>query len=163
MLPKYTSSRSSIARDAGRVRGPVRLGRFRRKGAVFSVEMMMVITVLIPLMFALTEFSLLWSAKHLLEAAAFEGARAAAMPAMSPELRRDAAQEAVESVLAKPRFQDPDTGYAMTCEPGNFHGDMVEIRLQLPMTTASPDMLGIIGISIKGKFLTAEAVTARQN
>ena len=137
--------------------------RAQRKGAVFSIEMMMVITVLIPMMFALTEFSLLWSAKHLLQAAAYEGARAAAMPAMTNEQRCLAAEEAVESVLTKPRFLDDTTGYEMTCDAGVLHGDLVRVQLQLPMTTASPDLLGIIGISIEGEFLTVEAVTARQN
>ena len=135
----------------------------RRKGAVFSIEMMMMITFLVPMMFALTEFSLLWSAKHLLQTAAHEGARAAAMPAVDDQQRCLAAQEAIEEVLNKPRFLDDEIGYEMTCDPGMYHGDMVTVGLQLPMTTASPDLLGIIGISIEDRFLTVQAVTARQN
>ena len=135
----------------------------KRRGAVFSIEMMMLISVLIPMMFALTEFSLLWSARHLLNAAAFEAARAAAMPAPTNADRCDAAMDAADSVLVKPRFRDPTIGYTMTCDAGMYHGDMVKIVIEMPMTTASPDLLGIIGISIEDKMLTAEAVAARQN
>ena len=123
----------------------------------------MLISVLIPMMFALTEFSLLWSARHLLNAAAFEAARAAAMPAPTNADRCDAAMDAADSVLVKPRFRDPTIGYTMTCDAGMYHGDMVKIVIEMPMTTASPDLLGIIGISIEDKMLTAEAVAARQN
>ena len=135
----------------------------QRRGAVFSIEMMMLISVLIPMMFALTEFSLFWSARHLLNAAASQPARAAAMPAPTNADRCDAAMEAADSVLIKPRFRDPEIGYTMTCDAGMYHGDMVMIEIEMPMTTASPDLLGIIGISIEDKVLTAQAAAARQN
>ena len=132
----------------------------QRTGAAFSIEMMMVITVLIPMMFALTEFSLLWSAKHLLQAAAYEGARAAAMPALTEEDRCLAAQAAIEAVLVKERFLED---YEMTCDAGMLQGDMVHVQVELPMTSAAPDLLGIIGISIEDELLIVQAVTARQN
>ena len=125
----------------------------------------MVITVLVPLMFALTEFSLLWSARHTLEAAAFEAARAAALPASNNATRRIAAKEAADEVFASARYLDEASGYSFVEEAfdvGRQTGDMVHVQLKLPMTTASPDLLAVIGISIKDKFLTAEAVTARQ-
>ena len=72
-----------------------------------------------------------------------------------------AAEEAVQRVIVRPRLQDPviDT---MQCDVGMYTGDYVTIDLQLPMTAASPDLLGIIGISIEGRFLSAQAVHARQ-
>ena len=153
-------SRNDCSRGVGRAQAALGLRKSQRKGAVFSIEMMMVISVLIPMMFALTEFSLLWSAKHLLQTAAHEAARAAAMPGNEMQ-RCMAAEEAVQRVIVRPRLQDPviDT---MQCDVGMYTGDYVTIDLQLPMTAASPDLLGIIGISIEGRFLSAQAVHARQ-
>ena len=132
----------------------------RRSGAVFSVEMMMAITVIIPLLFALTEFSLLWSARHTLQAASYAGARAAAMPCPTDASRLECAKEAVESVLGNQRFLDEYEFEEF--DAGTDTGDPVTVKLTLPMTAASPDMLAIIGISIEGRALTAETVTRRE-
>ena len=120
----------------------------------------MVISILIPLMFALTEFSLLWSARHSLEAAAHEAARAASLPGTTMQ-REDAAADAVIRVLGRPRLYNPvlDT---MDCDCDDATGGYVTVTLQLPMTAAAPDLLGIIGISIDGQVLTAQAVRHRQ-
>jgi len=147
---------------------PTRRRTFRprralRKGALFSLEMMMGITVLIPLLFALTEFSLLWSAKHTLQAASYEAARAAAMPCPDDETRFACAKEAADSVFANERFLDEEEGYEFEVfQTGAMTNDPVRVKLKLPMTTAAPDLLAIIGISIEGKHLTAETVTRRE-
>jgi Flp pilus assembly protein TadG len=135
-------------------------GRVRRSGAIFSIEMMMVLTILIPLMFALTEFSLLWSANHTLKAASYAAAREASLPAVSEEAREAAARTAAERVLGDEKFIDQ---YILSeFNPGLHTGDPVVVELQLPMTAAAPDLLAMIGISIEDKELRAQSVMRRE-
>jgi Flp pilus assembly protein TadG len=131
-----------------------------RRGAIFSIEMMMVLTILIPLMFALTEFSLLWSANHTLKAASYAAAREASLPAVSDEVREAAARAAAERVLGDEKFI---TAYVLSeFNPGLHTGDPVVVELQLPMTAAAPDLLAMIGISIDEKELRAQSVMRRE-
>ena len=76
--------------------------RRQRVGAVLSVEWLMAFPILVALMFAITQFSLLWSAKHLLEAATYAAAREASLPAANDAARMDAAHAAAARVLVKP-------------------------------------------------------------
>jgi Flp pilus assembly protein TadG len=144
----------------------MRLGhkRNRRVGAILSVEWLMVFPILVAVMFAITEFSLLWSAKHLLEAATYAAAREASLPATSETARRDATETAIERVLASPKYLAIDgSGYQFDeYTVGSNTGDPVRISLSLPMKTAAPDLLKVIGISIDGKRLTATTVMRRE-
>lgn len=117
-------------------------------------------TLLVPIMFGLTEFSLLWSARHALQAASYEAARAAAMPCPNDATREACARQAAERVLERDRYVE---NYELSkFEPGANTGDFVTVELKLPMTSAAPDLLAIIGISIENKFLLAETVTRRE-
>jgi Flp pilus assembly protein TadG len=141
----------------------------RRRGAVLSVEWLLVFPILVAVMFAITEFSLLWSAKHLLEAATYAAAREASLPAFDEDARFAAAQTAAERILADPDFIDEDlsdginSGYEFVeYDVGMHTGDPVVVSLSLPMEKAAPDLLRVIGISIQGKKLTAKTVMRRE-
>ena len=121
--------------------------------------MLMFFPILIALIFALTEFSLLWAANHTLKAASAAAAREASLPAVSEEARYAAAQQACERVL-----NDEDTMAAieMNIDAGLHTGDPVTVDLACPMDAACPDLLAVIGISIKGRNLKAKTVMRRE-
>lgn len=123
-----------------------------RKGAVLTAELLLVLPILFALFMAMCEFSMLWSANHQLKAASYAACREACLPAISIDRRIAAAQEAAERVLHDQRYID---AYRLKIEPGEHTGDMVVVELKLPMTAATPDLLGAIGISIKDKQLIA--------
>ena len=152
----------------------------RRKGAILSIEWLFALPVLIAVMFAVTEFSLLWSAKHLLEAATYAAAREASLPAMDEPTRRAAAVAAAERILGDPDYVvgDPFGPNGTTTAPltqkgyrfdeysvGLQTGDPITITLSMPMDTAAPDLLKVIGISIADratKRLKATTVIRRE-
>lgn len=137
----------------------------RRQGAILSVEWLVVFPILVALMFAIFEFSLLWSARNLLEAATYAAAREASLPAVDEPTRYAAAVAAAEAIL-DPRFIDvpsgtADAGTGYTVDEftvGTYTGDPITVTLSLPMTTAAPDLLEVVGISIEGQRLTATTV-----
>lgn len=154
---KMNATFLAAAARGGRVRGCMS----RRRGAILSIEMMMLLSILIPLTFAITEFSLLWSARHTLEAATYEAARAAAMPSFDEPTARAAAEAAADRVLADPDFQS-QREITVTFEVDPAGRGFVTVNIRLPMTAAAPDLLEIIGISIEDKFLTASTVARRE-
>ena len=153
-------------------------GSRQRVGAILSVEWLMVFPILVAVMFAITEFSLLWSAKHLLEAATYAAAREASLPASDSQLpvgdeddRLRAAISAAERIFGKPKYVAGDPldasnalGYRVDdYDFGDHTGDSIEITLSLPMTPpAAPDLLKVMGISLKDKRLTATTVMRRE-
>jgi hypothetical protein len=146
-------------RQAARLRAGAMRG-VRRRGGIFSIEMMMVLTILIPVMFALTEFSLLWSANHTLKAASYAAAREASLPAVNDDAREIAARAAAERVLGEDKFID---AYELAeFDPGLHTGDPVIVRLRLPMSSAAPDLLAMIGLSIENRQLQAQSVMRRE-
>lgn len=138
----------------------------------------MVFPILVALMFAITEFSLLWSAKHLLEAATYAAAREASLPASDSQLpvgdddeRLQAAISAAEQILGNPKYVVGDpldsnnaSGYRIDdYDFGQHTGDPIQITLSLPMKdTAAPDLLKVLGISLGNKRLTATTVMRRE-
>jgi hypothetical protein len=135
--------------------------RRRRSGAVLSVEWLLVFPILVAIMFAITEFSLLWSAKHSLEAATYAAAREASLPAIDETARLAAAESAAERVLGNPKYI-AQYEFEETTDFGLHTGDPMVVELSMPMSAASPDLLAVIGISIDGKRLTARTVMRRE-
>lgn len=137
------------------------------------MEWLLALPILIAVMFAVTEFSLLWSAKHLLEAATYAAAREASLPAIDEDTRQNAAIAAAERVLQDPDYVVGDPFGPLTQKGYRFDaysvgvqtGDPITISLSLPMSTAAPDLLKVIGISIadrETKRLQATAVLRRE-
>ncbi len=123
--------------------------------------MMLLLSILIPLTFAITEFSLLWSARHSLEAATYEAARAAAMPSIDDNAAIAAAEAAADRVLADPDFQR-QRRITVTFDVDRAGRGFATVNIQLPMTAAAPDLLKIINISIEDKVLSASTVARRE-
>jgi hypothetical protein len=128
---------------------------------VLSVEWLLVFPILVAIMFAITEFSLLWSAKHSLEAATYAAAREASLPAIDEAARLAAAEAAAERVLGNPKYI-AQYQFEDSTDFGLHTGDPMVVELSMPMSAASPDLLAVIGISIDEKRLTARTVMRRE-
>lgn len=132
----------------------------RRVGAVLSIEWLILGPIFIALMFAITEFSLLWSANRSLESATFAACREATLIAIDEDARFAGAVAAAERTLGDAKYIE---AYNIeTYDPGVHTGDPVIVELNMPMEAAAPDLLAIIGISIEGKKLQARAVMRRE-
>jgi hypothetical protein len=140
----------------------------RRKGAVLSIELVMVLPILLVVLLASVEFGILLMATQGVGAAANVGARAAALPSSS----RARVEAAVNAALDGWVWQDehevvifvnnnrvtPTDDYLASA----VTGDVVSVTVNVPMDQAAPDLLRYFGISIAGKELTTTYVTRKE-
>lgn len=113
-----------------------------------SVELLLTLPVLTLILFALFEGALLLLAhSELVEATRF-GARKATHPSVRPE----DVSAAVRTKL-HPRLRN---AAEVAVDPGEHSGDVVRVAVRVPMNRAAPDLLGPIGLSLRGRSLFAE-------
>jgi hypothetical protein len=82
------------------------------------------------------------------------GARKASLPGATAE----SVEAEVRNVLS-PRLQ---TGIQVGVDVGLHSGDVVVVSVQTPMTSASPDLLWPIGLSLNGRNLYSETRMIRE-
>ena len=127
----------------------------RRRGAILSMELIFVLPIVIGLLFAIVEFSMLWSASHLVKAASTAGCRVATFPGSNLA----AVQESVAMALGKPAL-------AQNCQievQGGFaSGDEVSVAVRVPMAAAAPDLLGFFGFGLNDRLLVAQTVMRKE-
>ncbi len=120
----------------------------KRRGFL-TMEFAMVMPILAVVLFALFEFSLLFSARTSVVEACRKGARLATVPGVHPA---DVEHE-VRRVLP--------TRLSNQCQVrtivGENTGDAVSVVVRVPMQFASPDLLWPIGFSLKGQYLQSES------
>lgn len=121
----------------------------RRRGAILSMEMVLVLPIFLLLVFSIVEFSLLMSAQSRLAEAARQGVRLLSMSGC-PESH---VREAVNSLLG-PKLKGQ---CRMEIAPAGHAGEMAHVRLQVPMICACPDLLWMTGFSLHGRSLHADA------
>ncbi len=119
-----------------------------RRG-ILTMEFVMVMPILAVVLFALFEFSLLFSARTSVVEACRTGARLATVPGVQPyEIEAE-----VRRVLP--------TRLSQQCQVrtivGENAGDPVSVVIQVPMQAASPDLLWPIGFGLKGQFFQSES------
>jgi len=112
-----------------------------------TMELALTLPILGLLLFALFEFSLLFTARSSLVEASRAGARKAALAGAQPQ---DVETE-VRSVL-KRRFR---RSTEIRAELGRHSGDDVSVTVSVPMTKAAPNLLWPIGYSLEGRNLQA--------
>jgi len=134
-------------------------GRRERCGALLSIELMLVLPVVIILLLAIVEFSMLWSANQLVKTASHAGCRVATLPAVSLEETEAAAERAVTVALAKRPLIN---AYRLRLESGQFAGDAVCCEVRLPMAAAAPNLLAVFGFDLDGRELVARSVMRKE-
>jgi len=110
--------------------------------------------ILLIVLMAIFEFSLLFLARGELVDASREGARVAALPGAS--------QESVEWVVREnvaPRFRN---AVVVDVSGGAQSGEVITVAVRVPMRSASPDLLWPVGYSLKDQTLVAETRILRE-
>lgn len=122
----------------------------RRRGRGFvSLEVILVLPMLLLLLLGLLEFSILFSARGQVIDAAQAGARFATLHGVQAADVETEIQHTLTPNLAK---------YAkVETRIGQFSGEEVLVRIRVPMSAATPDLLWPIGYSIRNQELVGEA------
>jgi len=129
-----------------------------RRGAgrhgVLSMELVLTLPILFVLLLGLFEFTLLFYSRSLIVEASRVGARKASLPGATAE----SVEAEVRQVLA-PRLQE---GLQVQVDVGIHSGDVVMVAVETPMTSASPDLLWPIGVTLSGHNLYSETRMIRE-
>jgi hypothetical protein len=137
---------------------PLGEGR-RRRGAVLSFELLLVLPVAVALVVALCEFGMLWAGAHKVHLAAQAACRVGTRPCSDPALHQQAVQQAAERALVDKRL---GASHRLTFVPGEHTGDPVIVEIRVPMGAAAPDMLAMFGFSLKDRYLESRVVMAKE-
>lgn len=123
--------------------------RSARMGAILSMELVLVLPIILLLLFAVCEFSMLASAQTQVSDSARNTARLMSISGMP-------AAEAETAVL---KLLGPglSRGARVRVQAGQFPGDSCQITVFVPMNNATPDLLWMTGFSVKDRFMTGHA------
>jgi hypothetical protein len=143
MVPiRYTSS------------SPARRVSARRRTGLATAELALTLPILLIVLMAIFEFSLLFLARGELVDASREGARVAALPGANQESVEWAVRENVA-----PRFRN---AVVVDVSGGAQSGELITVAVRVPMRSASPDLLWPVGYSLKDQTLVAETRILRE-
>lgn len=120
-----------------------------RRGAILSMELVLVLPIFLLLIFSIVEFSLLMSARTRVSDAARQGVRLLSLSSCSA----DEVRETVISVLGSSLGRQ----CRVDVRPGAAVGDTAHVHVSVPMQNASPDLLWPTGFSVTGRWLEADA------
>lgn len=126
----------------------------RARRGLATAELAFTLPILLIVLMAIFEFSLLFLARGELVEASREGARVAVLPGASYET----VEWAVRQNLT-PRLRD---SAEIEIGGGDRAGELTTVAVRVPMQLASPDLLWPIGYSLKGQSLFAETRMMRE-
>jgi Flp pilus assembly protein TadG len=143
---------TGIAKDrAGR--------RKRRAGAVFSLELLLVLPILLTVCFGVVELSMLLMGMQRVQAASCAACRIGTLPASDLVEQDQAMRQAAAYALGTVAMSDT---FEMRSQIGQYAGDPVVVEVTAPMSAAAPDLLKIIGFSLQGREMTAQTRMCKQ-
>lgn len=128
--------------------------RAARRGAVLSMEFALTLPILLVVLMALVEFSMLFFARGEVVEAARAGARHVSIGG--------ATQEDVERVVRRSLGPRLGRGATVGVEFGRCSGDAVAVAVQVPMPHAAPNLLWPIGYDIDGQTISAQSQAVRE-
>jgi Flp pilus assembly protein TadG len=145
----------------------------RRRGAVLSLELIMVMPVLLMVLLATVEFGILLMSSQGVGAAAAVGSRNAALPSSTRATVVAAVDSALVGYVWKNTrevevFVDSGSGFVKdTPMPGTLlanapSGSIVSVTVNVEMDNAAPDLLKYFGLSLNNKYLTTTYVTRKE-
>ena len=130
-----------------------------RAGAVFTLELLLVLPILLIVGLALVELSLLLMGMQRVQAASSAACQVATLPASDPVALQEAMDDAAKGALATEGLV---ASYEMQSLVGPYVGDPVTVEVSAPMTAAAPDLLRMIGFSLQGRQLVARTRMCKQ-
>ncbi len=132
--------------------------RQTRRG-VLALEMLLFLPVLLGVLLATVEFSMLLVAEQQVLIASREGARVAAQGGDTTDI-----QNAVQVFLGNGRLGQATVTAILTDQSGQPipSGGAVAVSVSLPATQAVPDLLVLLGYSISGDTLVGTTVLRKE-
>jgi Flp pilus assembly protein TadG len=121
----------------------------KRRGAILSMELVLILPIFLLLVFAIVEFSMLMSAHTRVANAAQSGARLMSLRGASAEEVRDQVNSLLGASLAR--------NCLIEVHPARHAGDIGRVTVRVPMQNASPDLLWIAGYSLTSRSICADA------
>lgn len=124
-------------------------GGLRRRGAILSMELVLILPIFLMLILSMAEFSMLMSARTRVCDAARQGSRMLCLGGQSP----DQIRSQLVAILG--------SGMGRQCQieiqPAAGPGDLGNVQIRVPMHCATPDLLWMTGFSVRNRFLEADA------
>ena len=139
----------------------IRVGRRRcaRRGTVLTIEMLLLIPLLLVIVFAIAQYSMMLMATQAISASASVGVRQAILPGAT----NAGVENAVRSALAGWSFQDDndldvqiyveDMPHGAPAVENAVTGEDVTVSVSVPATRVAPNALLLVGISIDSTAL----------
>ncbi|MGE0528972.1 MAG: TadE/TadG family type IV pilus assembly protein [Bdellovibrionales bacterium] len=140
------------------MRNPTKKDRRKRQG-MLSLELLLVLPVILIVVLAGVEFSLMFLAKQQLTAASREGARVASVGGNAMEV-----QNVVYFYLGAGNWQKATVQTILTDQSGNPlpSGAPVRVIVSIPAAQAVPDILGPFGFSIAQDVISAQTTMRKE-
>ena len=129
-----------------------------RKGAILSMELVLVLPIFLLLIFSIIEFSMLMSAQTRVANAAQNGARMLSICGMASPAVETEIKSRVQQLLGPALAQQS----VITITPGAYASDLGRIHVQVPMRNACPDLLWMTGFSVASRSIHCDAAMAME-
>ncbi|MEJ7592541.1 MAG: TadE/TadG family type IV pilus assembly protein [Planctomycetaceae bacterium] len=129
-----------------------------RKGAILSMELVLVLPIFLMLIFSIVEFSMLMSAQTRVANAAQNGARLLSICGMPSVAAEAEVKTRVERLLGPSLARQ----CVITIDPGNYASDLGHVYVQVPMRNACPDLLWMTGFSVANRSINCDAAMAME-
>ena len=129
-----------------------------RKGAILSMELVLVLPIFLLLIFSIVEFSMLMSAQTRVANAAQNGARMLSICGV-PSASAEAEVRARVKQLLGPALAHQSV---VTIQPGSYASDLGRVHVQVPMRNACPDLLWMTGFSVSHRTINCDAAMAME-
>ena len=129
-----------------------------RKGAILSMELVLVLPIFLLLIFSIVEFSMLMSAQTRVANAAQNGARLLSVCGMPSVAAETEVKSRVEQLLGPALAKQ----CVITIDPGDYASDLGHVYVQVPMRNACPDLLWMTGFSVSNRSINCDAAMAME-
>lgn len=145
--------------------------RHNRRGAILSLELIMVLPILLVVLLATVEFGILLMSSQGVGAAASVGARNAALPSSSKATVTAAVATALDGYIWQGTeevviYVDSGSGFVLDNNGSVLanapSGSVVSVTVNVESDQAAPNLLKFFGISLTGKELTTTYVTRKE-
>lgn len=126
---------------------------------MFSLELLLILPIVWVLFCGLIELSLLLMSMQRVQAASSAACRIGTLPCENAVAQQEAMLDAAARALGT-------AGMVANCtlrsDVGQYAGDPVVVEVSVPMTSAAPDLLRVIGFSLQNRRLVAQTQMCKQ-
>jgi Flp pilus assembly protein TadG len=129
--------------------------RSQRRGAVLTLEMLLIVPIVLALCLAVVELSMLWAGNQRLALASRAACRVATLPGSTDDEVRKAVLQALDGHRL-------NTVVQVEIKRGAVAGDPVGVRLVAPMQAAAPDLLALVGFTLADRQFSVVSVMRQE-